>query len=127
MDYLQRINETAVTFEDLWKIAGEAEDIGNDGGGFEDLMRLITKHFHGQPSKASAVLFRMQALASLLESKGAPGWALPPQKDGAIATQEWVFAAAAVQPLVIIDEQPSFEHEAFLNKVLELAETEGQG
>ncbi len=123
MEYLNRINEAEVTFQDLWHIAGEAEEARD----LENIMFLIAKRFHGQPSKGSAVLFRLQALARLLEEHGAPGWALPPQADGAIPTQEWVFAAAAVQPLVLINEEPSFEHEPFLNKVLELAEVEGRG
>jgi hypothetical protein len=51
----------------------------------------------------------------------------PQQSDGSFPTYESVFAAAAVQPLIEKDNDLVFEREAFLSKVLELAEPEGEG
>lgn len=126
MSYLNSVNEVVVSFDDLWRVAGESEQLHKSGErDFEALIFMIAHFFKGEPRKAGAVLLRMQALARLLEEEGTPGWTLPKQPDGAIPTQEWVFAAAAVQPLVEIDNDARFERESFLSKVLELAESEG--
>ena len=115
-----------MTFDDLWRVAEEATLLHETGErNFEALMFMIARLYKGEPRKAGAVLLRMQALARLIDEEGAPGWTLPKQADGSIPTQEWVFAAAAVQPLVEVDNDARFEKQAFLAKVLELAEAEG--
>ncbi len=126
MSWLDGVNNIVVLFDDLWRVAEESEQLHKSGkGDFEALMFMIACLFKGEPQKAEAVLLRMQALMRLLEEEGAPGWTLPKQPDGAIPTQEWVFAAAAVQPLIGINNDAQFEREPFLEKVLELAESEG--
>jgi len=127
MTYLKSVNSVPVSFDDLWEICEEANALHESGErDFEALMFLIARHYKGEPVKAGAVLLRMQALARLVGDEGAPGWTLPKQADGSVATQEAVFAAAAVQPLVEIGNNARFEREPFLAKVLELAETEGR-
>jgi len=70
---------------------------------------LIAARYKGDPQKAQAVCFRMEALARMLESKGAPGWTLPKLPDGGIPTQEVVFAAAASEHLTRVGEEKGFE------------------
>ncbi len=127
MSCLDSVNNIVVLFDDLWRVAEESEQLHKYGkrDDLEALMFMIARLFKGEPQKAGAVLLRMQALARLLEEEGAPGWTLPKQPDGAIPTQEWVFAAAAVQPLIEINNDAQFEREPFLDKVLKLAESEG--
>lgn len=71
-------------------------------------------------------MFRMEALTRLLKEGKISGWVLPAQPDGSIPTMEAVFAAAAVQPLIEKEGNVAFDREAFLKRVLELAEAEGQ-
>jgi hypothetical protein len=126
MNTLEKLNHVEVTFDDLWHVSGESNELHESAeGGFESLMFLLARLYKGDHLKASAVLFRMQALAHIINEEGAPGWTFPKKPDGSVLTQEWVFAAAAVQPLIEIDNNFRFEQEAFLKKVLELAESEG--
>jgi len=119
MSCLDSVNNIVVLFDDLWRVAEESEQLHKSGNrDFETLMFIIARLFKGEPQKAGAVLLRMQALVRLW-------WTLPKQPDGAIPTQEWVFAAAAVQPLIEINNDAQFEREPFLDKALELAESEG--
>ena len=123
---LDSVNNIVVSFEDLWAIAADMESADAGDRNLEALMFMIARRFKNEPQKAGAVLLRMQALVRLLVNEGVPGWTLPKQPDGAIPTQEWVFAAAAVQPLIEVGKDVAFERDAFLKKVLELAETEGR-
>ncbi len=126
MTYLESINRVAITFEDLWRLTSQASEFHASGErDLEALMYLIARNFKGEPAKAGAVLLRMQALVQLLNVEGVSGWTLPKQADGAIPVQEAVFEAAAVQPLVEIENDARFDRQLFLDKVLELAESEG--
>ncbi|MEW6330271.1 MAG: hypothetical protein AB1560_02320 [Pseudomonadota bacterium] len=119
------VNNIVVSFDDLWDIAADAEGVDAESRNLETLMYIIARRFKNEPQKAGAVLLRMQALAGLLIKEGVPSWTLPQQPDGAIPTQESVLAAAAVQPLIEVGNNVTFEREPFLKKVLELSETEG--
>ena len=69
----------------------------------------------------------MNALAKLVEERDAPGWTLPKLPDGSIPTQQAVFTAAAVHPLVEQDGEMVFDRASFLDRVLEVADPEGRG
>lgn len=126
MNYIDNLNAVPVSTNDLLRAAEDTAALDpSDRSCFEVLAITVGKHFKNQPRKAGAVFFRMEALARLVSEEGAPGWTLPRQPDGSIPTQHAVFAAAAVEPLVIRDERATFERERFLAKVLELAEPEG--
>jgi hypothetical protein len=126
MNLVDRINSVDITKDDLWKITGDAQNFKGEPC-FEVGISIINKRCDGNLHKASAIMFRMQALVNLLKTEGLPGWTLPQQSDGCFPTDEAVFAAAAVQPLIEKDNDLVFEREAFLRKILELAEPEGEG
>ncbi len=88
-------------------------------------MFLIAARYKGDPQKAQAVYFRMEALARILEAEAAPGWTLPKLPDGSIPTQEAVFSAVAFEPLTRVGEEIGFESASFLRRVLTEAEAEG--
>jgi hypothetical protein len=67
----------------------------------------------------------MEALAHLFGNMVPKGWAFPAGPDGGSLTAEPVFAAAAIQPMILQDERPAFERASFMDKVLELASTDG--
>jgi hypothetical protein len=125
MNLVEHINSVSVTKDDLWEITGDAQNFKGEPC-FEVGMSIITKRFGDNFHKASALMFRMQALVNLLKAEALPGWTLRRQPDGSFPTNEAVFAAAAVQPLIEKDNDLVFEREAFLRKVLELAEPEGE-
>jgi hypothetical protein len=126
INLVDRINSVQVTKHDLWKITVDAQNCKEEPG-FDVGLSIINQCCDGDFHKASAIMFRLQALVNLIKAETLPGWTLPQQSDGCFPTDEAVFAAAAVQPLVQKENDLVFEREAFLRKVLELAEPKGEG
>ena len=125
MSTVEFLNSVVVTKDELWRLSKEAEKVQGSDTASEGMF-LIARQYKGQPQKASAIWFRMQALVQFIQTETARGWTLPKGADGAIPTMEAVFAAAAVHPLVQIGNEVMFEHESFSEQVLRLAEAEGQ-
>lgn len=126
MDTVEFLNSVEVTKDELWDLAEEAESLVGTDSPSEAGMYLIARRCKGQPRKASAIWFRMQALTDFIETEQSHGWTLPQEKDGSIPTMEPVFAAAAVHPLTSINSRIRFEPVSFSKRVLELAEAEGR-
>ena len=121
---LAETNRVQVSKADLLEFIKEyhtlpAEDRDYDG-------RVITaiRLHSGNPDKAGAIMHRAEALAYLVAEEGAPGWTLPPQPDGAVFTEDVVFAAAVAEPLVLIGGRVRFNRQRFLERVLTLAQAE---
>ena len=68
----------------------------------------------------------MEALARLLVDEDAPEWALR-LPNGFVLAQEPIFAAAAVERLVLSGKEVTFNKETFLQRALELAELDTIG
>ena len=124
---LHRLNEVVVDPEEIYKLVEDGverrkEHPDSDGAG----IFLVARNYKGQPERAQAVYFRMYAVSKLLESEGAPGWALPQEEDGAITTREEILKVAATHPLSYVDGDVAFEKSSFLAKVLEISEHEGE-
>jgi hypothetical protein len=83
--------------------------------------------FNNSPEKAKAIIFRLQALATMIEKDELGVWT---HGYGISITPEIALtalvSAAADHPLSIIDGYVSFEKESFLRRVLELAEPQGR-
>ena len=70
----------------------------------------------------------MTALARLEVGNPIKGWTLGKTPDGAVLTHQAVLAAAATFPLSLDEDgEFIFERKLFLNKVLEIADSEGEG
>ncbi len=85
----------------------------------------IVKLFLGIPRKAHAVRVRLEALDAMLQSNKLPGWVTPKEADGSIRVAEPVWIAAASEPLMLGKYQARFDEERFVDRVLELADSEG--
>jgi hypothetical protein len=122
---LERVNCTAVSKSDILQFVKELAKREAGDSDFEGRAILLARFHSGNPDKAIAIEFRMEALARLLGGTEPKAWTLPPLPDGAVPTSEPVFAAAAVQPLIEVGGRPGFERSAFFAKVLELASVGG--
>jgi hypothetical protein len=71
-------------------------------------------------------MFRVEALSKLLESQSAPGWTLL-GPDGSIFADHTIFAASALEPLVIRNGEMAFDYDSFLRRLLAEAELEIHG
>jgi hypothetical protein len=127
-NFLSDLNAVRLKEEELSKVlaaARKAQETGatNNWTGIMTAIRL----FNNSPEKAKAIIFRLQALASMIEKDELGGWILGygTSMMPAIA-QKALVAAAANHPLSIINGDVSFEKESFLRRVFELAEPQGK-
>jgi len=120
------LNAVRVEEQDLVEAIQCAADAYESGEcylmtGVVTTMRL----FVTAPHKARAVIFRLQALAIMMENNELKNWV---QLDGATIVpeaQKALIAAVACHPLSLIDGDISFEKESFLRRILESAEYQG--
>ena len=124
---LRQANGPTVTKEDLLKVAAEVDLLDPDSRDYEGHLFTVGRLFRGDFRKATAVMFRFGALVSIVIDKAAHGWALLELPDGSIPTDEAVFAAAAVEPLIVGGNGLTFEKDSFLQRVLEFADLEVAG
>jgi hypothetical protein len=122
------INAVSLKEEELSKVLAAAikakeEGETNNWTGIITTIRL----FNDSPEKAKAIIFRLQALAAMIEKNELGDWILG---DGtgimpAIA-QKALVSAAAHHPLSVINGDVLFEKESFLRRIIELAEPQGK-
>jgi hypothetical protein len=73
-----------------------------------------------------SILFRIEALVRIIECEGHSGWTLP-LRSGTIATEQSVFSAAGVEPLVEKDGQLEFDRERFFQRALQFEDADVVG
>lgn len=125
--YLKHLNKAKVSKDDVLEFVRETSALPKEDRGFESFAISSIRLHPGNPDKAEALMFRVQALARFLDGDLMKGWTHPEAADGARWTSEPVFAAAAVEPLVEVNNQLTFEPTSFKRKVLELADLEVEG
>jgi hypothetical protein len=121
-----QVNETPISKDELINVVQEVGESDPENRDMEGHALVAVRLYSNDPLKVKAIMFRLEALVNLLVDEGASGWTLS-LPNGAVLTQEPVFAAAAVQPLIEQDGNVVFERETFLDKVLELAEVDQIG
>jgi hypothetical protein len=81
--------------------------------------------FPTAPNKARAVIFRLQAIAAMMERNELKDWmelgGTTVRPDG----QKAVIAAVTCHPLCLVNGDIAFEKESFLQRILESAESRG--
>jgi hypothetical protein len=122
---MSQVNETSVSKDELLSVVQEVSESNPEDRDMEGHALAAIRLYSNDPDKVKAIMFRLEALVNLLVYEGAPGWTLS-LPNGAVLTQEPVFAAA-VQQLIEQDGNVVFDREPFLDKVLELAELDEIG
>lgn len=123
---IEQVNNVSVSKEDLIEAVQEIGELDPEERDFTGHAITIVRLHSGEPEKVKAIMFRLEALARLLAREGAPGWTLALPNE-AVLTQEPVFAAAAVQPMIEQNGRVAFERDSFLQKVLDMADLERLG
>ncbi len=119
------LNSVAVTIEDLRRATDEVHKLAPKDRNWEGRLHTMARIFKGEPRKALVVEYRLVAMTRLLEARVLPAWALPEAPDGSVAVAEPVWAATAIEPLVFGEDDAHFEPKRFVERVLSLAEPEG--
>lgn len=120
-----RINATHITIDDLLYVTEEVHKLPPDDQNWEGRMHLIVRLFKGEPDKALAIEKRLMAMSALVASGSLPHWSLPEAADGSIYISEPVWRATAAEPLLLTERDAYFEPNSFLERVLSLAEPDG--
>ena len=121
-----RVNRTIVSREEILEVVEKVQALKRSEVSFEARVIVIFELHPGDSDKCEALMFRLEALASLISNQGASAWTLP-MANGAIMTEGSVFAAAAVVPLVKRNEKLEFDREEFFKKAFELMEPDVVG
>src|SRR5262249_22940427 len=116
---IQRINSTTVSVDEIVEVIQEVETSDKDDRDWEGRVVTLMRLHPGNPDKAQSLLFRIEALARLLDREGDSGWTLR-LPDGLVPAPEPVFAAAGTEPLNQVGEELEFDRESFFKKALEL-------
>ena len=120
-----RLNSAHITIDDLLLVTEEVHKLPADDRGWEGRLHLMVRLFKGEPDKGLAIEKRLVAMSALIDSGSLPHWALPETPDGFVKISEPVWLAAATEPLLLTERDAYFEPKSFLERVLSLAEPNG--
>lgn len=124
---LREIAAVPVTRAELLEFArAMAAQIDPAARAYEARTRWLVQRYPGQPYKACAIEFRMQAMSRVYEDGRIDGWTLPSDASGGVPTHDAVLAAAAAEPIALVDGRPGFDRRSFLDRVLEIATAQGR-
>ena len=123
-EFVRYLNAVRVEEEDLATAIMIAMD-AYDAGECYLMTGVITtmQLFVTAPHKARAIIFRLQALAAMIQNNELRNWT---QSDGITVVpgaQKALLSVVSDHPLSLIDGNISFERESFLQRILEFAET----
>lgn len=123
---LERISKVSVSSAEMIEFAvAMAAQVDPAGRTHEARTLWLVQRHRGHPEKACAIEFRMQALSRAFEHGRIAGWTLPGDEEGGIPTHHAALAAAASEPLILVDGRPGFDRRSFLERVLMLANPSG--
>ena len=123
---LVQTTSVAISKEDLYQVANETSKLKLEARNFAGFTYTLARMYSGEPDKAGAIMFRMLALAQLLEEECVSEWILPKRSDGSLAAEKPLFAVAAAQPLVERGGGIGFDAISFRDEVEEYARHQGK-
>jgi hypothetical protein len=131
---LAEINAIKVRSKELLQLQRDAEELDRaDPGDEHFLANTVALTTGGMKKKRTqqdlrrfAIWCRMHAVTLLLREEGVPGWAGHECRMEAALSMMQFSMRLAVQPLIERDGEWVFERQSFLDKVLELANSEAR-
>ena len=128
LESIDELNAVVLSKEEVFKVLDYARWT-HDIGVCDAMMGALTikKLFEDSPNKAKVILFRLEALAVMMENNELRNWLNADGSSVTPAAQKALMAAATEHPLSVINGDIAFEKESFLRRILESAEAEGCG
>lgn len=125
LNMASKLNAARVEVEDLLLATRDVHKLPATDRDSEGRLHLMVKLFKGQPDKGLADEYRIRAMDQLLTSGALPSWTTAKQANGSVLIAEPVWKAAAAEPLLLRNKSAYFDEKSFLERVLALAEPEG--
>lgn len=119
------LNAVTITVEDLLLATDEVHKLPPEDRNWEGRLHVMARLFHGTPRKGLSIEYRLVAMTKMIEAGTLPGWAMPQAADGSVQIAEPVWKATALEPLILEESDAYFDQDSFLNRVLSMAEPEG--
>ena len=120
-----RLNAAHITIDDLLFATEEVHKLPPEDRDWEGRLHLMARLFKGEPDKGLAIEKRLAAMSALIGSGSLLHWALPEAPYDSVKIAEPVWLAAASEPLLLTERDAYFEPTSFLERVLSLAEPDG--
>jgi len=116
------INSNPLTRDEMVAYLKEVETIPHEDRCFETHAIAGFTVFQDEPDKTTSIMFRMEAIARMIERGLLPGWSEPPDSsDGPWSVREALFAAVGVTPVLLNkDGKVVFNKDSLLKAVFQL-------
>ena len=123
---LDALNAIALEEAELFKVI-EDVNLGHELGmcSYMNSWFAQNKLTEAAPHKAKAILTRLQALISIIDSDEIKPWIVTDGTSAIGSMRRALVSAAADHPLSIINGRIAFEKESFVRRLLELVKPEG--
>lgn len=126
LDMIARLNAERFSADDLLEVSDMVHTLPPEARNWEGRMFLLAKQFPRQHHRLMAIDYRLTAMSELFAKNVLPLGVLPQAADGSHTVQTCVFEAAALEPILVRDNEPFFEPSSFLKRVLELSDADGK-
>ena len=124
-EFVEFLNAVRLKEEEIIEAIRATLESSDSGECYLRSLTTPIRLFPSAPHKARAAIFRLQALAMLMERNELRHWMQPGAAALTAPGQRAVIAAVARHPLSLVDGDIAFEKESFLQHILESAESPG--
>jgi hypothetical protein len=123
-EFVDSLNTVRLKEEEIVEAIRAALDSADSGECHLRSLTTTIQLFPTAPHKARAVIFRLQALAIMMERNELKDWMQPGGAEFTPAGQRAVIAAVTHHQLSLVNGDISFEKKSFLQRILMSAESQ---
>jgi hypothetical protein len=124
-EFIDSLNTVQLKEEEIVEAISATLESADSGECYLRSLAMPIRLFPTAPHKARAVIFRLQALAAMMERNELKDWMQPGGATFSPAGQTAVIAAVTCHPLSLVNGDIAFEKESFLQRILEAATSHG--
>ena len=124
-EFVTSLNDIKLKEEEIVQAINAAVESSDSGEcHFRSSVVTTMQLFPAAPQKARAIIFRLQALSTMMQENELNNWMLPDGSQIVPGAQKALIAAVAHHPLSLIEGAVLFEKRSFLGRILEFSETQ---
>jgi hypothetical protein len=125
VEFVDALNTVQLKEEEIVEAISATLESADSGECYLRSLTMPIRLFPTAPHKARAAIFRLQALAMMMERNDLKDWMQPGGATLSPAGQMAVIAAVTFHPLSLVNGDIAFEKESFLQRILEAATSHG--
>lgn len=117
---VEDLNHAPIPQEKFLSFAQKIDLLDKEDRVIENFAKVAARLFNEDPQMVSSAMFRMAALAWLIQQGKVQGWTGAEQQDGSVQVRKNIFAAAAQAKLYVREGQVEFDENELLKFTFEL-------